>query len=111
MVAWEEERVGSLVRCVSGGNRLTIEVEGRFDFGLHSEFRTAYAEKVDPGAEVLVDLKAVEYFDSSALGMLLLLREYIGEESANITIAVSNGDVRSILEASNFEKLFKIIES
>ena len=101
--------MGLSVRSVSGGNRLTIEVEGRFDFGLHSEFRAAYVDKVDPGAEVLVDLKAVEYVDSSALGMLLLLREYMGEESANISIAISDGDVRSILEVSNFEKLFKII--
>ncbi len=101
--------MGSLVKCASGGSRLTIEVEGRFDFGLHSEFRAAYADKVDSNSEVLVDLKAVEYVDSSALGMLLLLREYMGEESANITIAVSSGDVRSILEVSNFEKLFKII--
>lgn len=102
--------MSSFVKCLpESGGVTTIEVTGRFDFSLHREFRQAYADTVDRGAEVIVDLKGVEYVDSSALGMLLLLREYMGDDSAKISLANPSGDVRSILEVSNFEKLFKII--
>ena len=57
------------------GQELTIYVEGRFDFGAHQEFRDAY-ERIDSSPRrYVVDLKNTTYLDSSALGMLLLLRD------------------------------------
>jgi anti-anti-sigma regulatory factor len=48
------------------------------------------------------------YLDSSALGMLLLLRDHAGGDSANVQITKCNQDVKKILTISNFEQLFKI---
>ena len=90
------------------GNTIMINVKGRFDFGLHSEFRKAYVEKVSSGTVVVIDLKAVDYMDSSALGMLLLLREYAGNDAADVKIVNAGGDVGEILKVANFEKLFKL---
>jgi anti-anti-sigma factor len=55
-----------------------------------------------------VDLSDTTYLDSSALGMLLLLRDYAGGDSARIVIENCNNDVRRILSISNFEQLFNI---
>ncbi|MFH6569337.1 STAS domain-containing protein, partial [Pseudomonas kulmbachensis] len=46
--------------------------------------------------------------DSSALGMLLLLREYAGGDESDIRVVNSNPDVRKILGTSNFDQLFDI---
>jgi len=53
-------------------------------------------------------LDSTEYLDSSALGMLLLLREHAGGESSNIRISKASPEVKKILEVANFEKLFNI---
>jgi anti-anti-sigma factor len=90
------------------GDTLTIKVDGRFDFSVHQEFRMAY-ENVSPApAHYVVDLADTTYLDSSALGMLLLLRDYAGGDAADIELRNANEDVRKILNISNFEKLFRI---
>ncbi|MEB0155953.1 STAS domain-containing protein, partial [Pseudomonas sp. CCC3.2] len=48
------------------------------------------------------------YLDSSALGMLLLLRDHAGGENSKISLINCNKDVGTILTISNFSKLFKI---
>ena len=86
--------------------QVTIAIEGRFDFAQHKAFRDAYRD-IDPKAMTFViDLFDSSYLDSSALGMLLLLREYAGSEKAQVRIIGSGEDVRRVLKIANFEKLF-----
>ena len=92
----------------AGGQELTIAIQGRFDFGAHQAFRDAY-ERVDGTPKrYQVDLQGTTYLDSSALGMLLLLRDHAGGDHAQIRLLNCNGDVRKILAISNFEQLFQI---
>ena len=92
----------------SDGQELTILIQGRFDFGAHQEFRNAYERVNSTPQRYVVDLKDTTYRDSSALGMLLLLRDHAGGDSAQIRLLNCNPDVRKILAISNFEQLFKI---
>lgn len=90
------------------GQTLTIRVQGRFDFSTHQAFRDAY-EHSDPSVQAyVIDLSETTYLDSSALGMLLLLRDHAGGDNARVAIENCNGDVRRILSISNFEQLFSI---
>ena len=90
------------------GKTLIIRIEGRFDFSTHQSFRDAY-EHGDPAVRsFVVDLSQTTDLDSSALGMLLLLRDYAGGDNARISIENCNSDVRRILSISNFEQLFAI---
>ncbi len=91
------------------GTKLTIAIKGRFDFAKHQDFRAAYEGNTHkPASSVVVDLKDTTYVDSSALGMLLLLRDHAGGDDADIRVINSNSDVRKILAISNFDKLFDI---
>ena len=90
------------------GQELTIKVDGRFDFSAHQEFRDAYEKQTTEPQRFVVDLGGTSYLDSSALGMLLLLRDYAGGDRARIRIENCNSDVRRILSISNFEQLFAI---
>lgn len=89
------------------GNQVTISVAGKFDFQLYDEFREAYSDTAGRGTRYIIDLGSAEYLDSSALGMLLLLREHAGGEAANIELTNPSTDVRKILDVANFSKLFK----
>ncbi|MNI95463.1 STAS domain protein [compost metagenome] len=88
------------------GKKLTISVKGRFDFAKHQDFRASYEHKELKA--VVVDLKEATYLDSSALGMLLLLRDHAGGDDSDIRVVNSSSDVRKILAISNFDKLFDI---
>ncbi|PKM31766.1 MAG: anti-anti-sigma factor [Gammaproteobacteria bacterium HGW-Gammaproteobacteria-11] len=87
---------------------LTIKVVGRFDFGAHQDFRDAYERSGLSPQRYIVDLHDTDYIDSSALGMLLLLRDHAGGDLADIRIRHCNPDVRKVLGISNFEQLFHI---
>ena len=92
----------------SNGSELNICIEGRFDFSSHQEFRKAYEESGMAPNLYVVDMKETTYLDSSALGMLLLLRDHAGGDEAQISIVNCNDDVKKILTISNFEQLFEI---
>ena len=90
------------------GSELIINIQGRFDFSAHQDFRNAYEKCTGQPSSYLVDMNETTYLDSSALGMLLLLRDHAGGDNANIRIANCNPDVKKILTISNFEQLFTI---
>ncbi len=90
------------------GKKLVIKVDGRFDFSAHQEFRDAYENISSDVNSYVVDLGSTSYLDSSALGMLLLLRDHAGGDTADIVITKCNDDVKKILTISNFEQLFTI---
>jgi len=95
-------------KASADGTELFIHIEGRFDFSSHQDFSSAY-EQADPFPEqYVVDMRSTTYLDSSALGMLLLLRDHAGGDHAKISIVNCNEDVRKILTISNFEQLFNI---
>lgn len=87
---------------------LVINIAGRFDFSLHQEFRDAYEAVEGQPSAYKVDMRDATYLDSSALGMLLLLRDFAGGDQADVEIVNCNADVRKILSISNFEQLFTI---
>ena len=100
--------MGISTAVTEDGRNVTISVAGKFDFQLYDDFRSSYADTAGNGVTYVVDLAETEYLDSSALGMLLLLREHAGGESSNIEIARASPEVRKILDVANFGKLFKL---
>lgn len=88
---------------------LTIAIQGRFDFSSLQAFRANY-EKVTPKPEgFTIDLKDADYVDSSALGMLLALRDYAGDpQKVEIKIINANPDVRQILLITKLDEIFKV---
>jgi len=92
----------------TSGNTTTISISGRFDFSSHKDFRSTYAGTDGAASEYVVEMSATEYIDSSALGMLLLLREHAGSDRSKITIKGAGNEVKDILVVSNFDKLFTL---
>lgn len=97
------------VSSTSGKSVASVRIQGRFDFAGHREFRAAIKSLLAETAvrEIEVDLSAVEYMDSAALGMLLLARENAGDVGKTVTIARPSEKVRNVLDVANFHKLFQ----
>jgi len=100
-----QSQTGSHVRATLTGATVTVYVQGRFDFNCHPGFRHACAS-FGRVREYVIDLANTEYLDSSALGMLLVLREEAGAE--HVRVLNCQPAVRRILEIANFQSLFTI---
>lgn len=98
------------VRVEETKSGCVVVVEGRFDFNLHGEFRDAYesALQKDSDTKFILDFSNTEYLDSSALGMLLILRDRLGCDPGRQVIRNCNRDIMEIFQVSNFDKLFSI---
>lgn len=92
------------------GKTLTIFISNRFDISTYSDFGEAYKDKVDKVSSIVIDMMDCSYMDSSALGMLLMMRERFSSDSnhSNISLINTNPNIKKILSTANFDKLFKI---
>ncbi|MCF6282798.1 MAG: STAS domain-containing protein [Candidatus Polarisedimenticolaceae bacterium] len=90
------------------GNTLTIQIVGRFEFASHGDFRKAYKPQPKAGINYLIDLSETDYMDSSALGMLLLIKEYAEVNKGTVTLLSPQPDIEAIFKVANFHTLFTI---
>ncbi|MBF0470421.1 MAG: STAS domain-containing protein [Gammaproteobacteria bacterium] len=97
----------SLTSELSPDGVVTIKITGNFDFGVHNSFRDAYEGK-EESVSYVIDLSEADFIDSSALGMLLLLREHAGNLSERVVIRGAGDVIRKVLSNSKFDTLFKI---
>ena len=88
------------------GEAVTVSVSGRFDYRDYDSFKESFPA-VEKSSQVTVDLSEAEYIDSSALGMLLVLRER-AVRAADVLLIAPTPDVARILSIANFDKLFAI---
>ena len=90
--------------------QLVITVLERFLFDDREKFRETYEhipnfEELD----VTVDLINTQFLDSTALEMLLILRECCIDGKGKITLKIKgNKDIEKIIHIANFEKIFNI---
>ncbi len=87
---------------------LHIKISGRFDFGVHNEFREATKLAESGVQKIIVDMSQTDYLDSSALGMLLVLRDKVGGNKDAVRLIGARSEVKKILEIANFDKLFTV---
>ena len=93
-------------------DKAIVKLVGRFDFNTHRDFRSAYEQLLaDTGiCSVTVDFSSVDYLDSSALGMLLMLRDRLSSANKEVMLSGVRGNVKQVLDIANFNKLFQISE-
>jgi len=89
-------------------NQVTISVVERFDFSLHQQFRDSYSQCLDQNFKYILDLSNTDYMDSSALGMILLLKDHVELHASNLVISKPSDTVNKILEIAQFHRLMTI---
>lgn len=93
----------------NNGKDIQIIVHGRFDHRVSQKFRDIYRHDTDhEGITYHVDLSAADYMDSSALGMLLLLREHAKDNGGKVLIERPSEKIDNVLKLSDFGQLFTI---
>lgn len=88
---------------------VTISLSGSFDIGCYEAFNNSYKPYIsDLDSVFIIDMQSTTYMDSSALGMLLLLRDRTGGDRARVLITNVGEAVMEVLTIANFDQLFNI---
>lgn len=103
----EGDIVMAAIQVKESKDNVTICIRDRFDFSAHREFRASYKER-PTSSKYVIDMREVKYLDSSALGMMLLLREHVLKGSGAVNIINCNADIKRILTIANFGRFFHI---
>lgn len=96
------------IKLDSESGELTIRVSGGFDFSVHQAFRKASELDEATVKSIVIDLRTTDYIDSSALGMLLIMREKVNNDKRAIKIVNVRPEVKKILQIANFDKIFTL---
>jgi anti-anti-sigma factor len=91
-------------------NQIEIKIKGHFDFSLHQKFRDAYINSTEQQQTYIINLSETQYMDSSALGMILLLKDHTEKYNGSIVLKQPNELISKILEIAQFHRLFSIID-
>ncbi|HEX5353551.1 MAG TPA: STAS domain-containing protein [Rhodanobacteraceae bacterium] len=93
--------------CDSDSDCVTLHIGDRFDFSVHRSFHQACL--APPRARrYVVDLEGVTSMDSSALGMLLLLREHAGGDDADIRIVNASAELSNTFRVAGLDRVLTL---
>jgi anti-sigma B factor antagonist len=88
-----------------------IAVRGELDLATAPRLKWPLVDAVDSGRDrIIVDLAAVTFMDSTALGVLIGARRSLGPH-AQMAIVCTNPDVLKIFEISGLDVAFRIFPS
>lgn len=93
------------------GNKGVVRLNCRFDFNCIREFKELYEPFLNDTAITAIEINmgGVEYIDSTALGMLLALRDKAKGAKKDVVLGSCRGVTRQVLEVANFDRLFAMV--
>ncbi len=92
---------------VSSGDSLELNLAGKFTFADNKVFNSIL-EEIQAYKKIIIDLANVEFIDSAALGILLLVRDKCDKTSTNLLLRNPKGQVKQMFDISRFSDLFTI---
>jgi anti-sigma B factor antagonist len=95
-----------------GGEVRVFRVAGEVDFGVAPELKKRIADAVGAGErQLVVDLSAVSFIDSTAIGVLVATLKRMRESGGTLSVVCDNEDVRGIFEVVGLEDVLPLHRS
>ncbi|CAA7612249.1 Anti-sigma-factor antagonist [Candidatus Terasakiella magnetica] len=93
----------------SRNDGLHVKTSGRMTHADHKGFRDILGRINEAGpTRVIFDLGEVEFLDSSALGMLLIVRDASVQSSRTVVLRGATGQVEKLMKIAKLHKYFEI---
>ncbi len=100
-----------IVKDYKKSNITVIDVEGDIDLYSASDFKHQVQEKMFCSAKVIVNLKNVEYMDSSGIGVLLYLFTSCREQQIDIVFCNLTYSVDKVIKLSQLDRFLPLSEN
>ena len=99
------------VEVTKRGVATVIALSGEVDLDSSPRAREALLEAVARRAQVVVDLSAVDYIDSSGVASLVEAYQQARKNSSTFTLATPSEPARRVLELARLDRVFTIHDS
>lgn len=96
-------------QCETVGDDHIVHISGRMTHADHRGFRAILAAiNANTSPRIVFDLARAEFMDSSALGMLLIVRDAACQQQRIVVLKGANGQVERLIEIGKLHKYFEI---
>lgn len=94
-------------------NEVTIlQIRGSLDVSHQSNLKDQLYQVVDNGGnDIVFDFQAVNFIDSSCLGVLVALTKKLRGKNGDIKLTNLSEDVKSIFQITRLDKIFEVFEN
>jgi anti-sigma B factor antagonist len=99
-----------LVTNSTQGNWQILGVDGELDLSTSERFRNALTELVDASSYVAIDLRAVSFMDSTALGVVVAAMKRARERGGEVALVGPTGSPRKVLSITALDQIMRIVE-
>jgi anti-sigma B factor antagonist len=100
------------VEAESNASLHTVRVTGELDQSTAPELRTALAVPLGEAAgDVLVDLGACDFIDSTGLSLLVETKRQLAEDARRFAVCSPDADVRRLLELTGIDKAVSLFDT
>jgi anti-anti-sigma factor len=98
------------IKRKEAGDGVIYSLVGKFTFSDHANFRKVIDSVKDSNYKsVTLDIENLDFVDSAALGLLLVIREETEKAGLSLSIKNPTGQVKKMFDLSNFNTLFNIV--
>lgn len=91
--------------------RVLVRLSGDLDIAVRDELRAQLDDAAGRSTAVLLDLSAVEYVDSTALGLFIALRKQLLQKGGQVQLVAPSPQIRKLLGYAGLDQVFPILET
>lgn len=89
---------------------VTVELSGDIDIAAKEELRARLDEAAAQSDSVDIDLSKVQYADSTALGLIIALRNKLRERGGEVRLIAPSERMRKLLNYAGLDRAFNIVD-
>lgn len=95
-------------KIVNEDNLQTINLIGDLDVYSEDDFKTFIDEEIDPNKDITIDLKDLEYLDSTGLGMFMNIYKMVNDNGKDIKIINAKDNIQKLFKITDLTDLFDV---
>ena len=84
----------------------TIKLIGDLDVYSEDEFKSFIEEEIDPNKDITIDLKELDYLDSTGLGMFMNIYKMVNDNDKEIKIINAKDNIVKLFRITDLADLF-----
>jgi anti-sigma B factor antagonist len=97
---------------VVAGDVRVFRVAGDVDFGVAPQLKRCISDRIEAGdRQVVVDLSAAGFVDSTAIGVLVGALRRLGDRGGSLVVVCDNENVRNIFETVGLHNVIPLHSS
>jgi len=89
---------------------VTVELSGDVDIAVKDDLRARLEAAAEQSDSVDIDLSKVDYADSTALGLIIALRNRLRERGGTVRLVNPSERMRKLLNYAGLDRAFEIVE-